>query len=34
MKCNISKDQARKNLMEEFSLSQEEIEKYLDKYWK
>ena len=34
MKCDISKDQARKNLMEEFSLPQEEIEKYLDKYWK
>ncbi len=34
MKCNISKDQARKNLLEEFSLPQEEVEKYLDKYWK
>lgn len=34
MKCNIPKEQARENLMEEFSLSEREAENYLEKYWK
>ena len=34
MKFNVPKEDVMQNLMEEFSLSQEEAEKYLEEYWK
>ncbi len=34
IRFKISQEQARENLMEEFSLSAREAESYLDKYWK
>ena len=34
MKFNVPKEDGMQNLMEEFSLSQEEAEKYLEEYWK
>lgn len=34
IRFKISKEQARENLMEEFSLSEREAENYLKKYWR